>query len=201
MSKKFNYLAKRYECHEGTKKVFTDPISKLDFYGGGKFKDLVIHRNHLIISLLGSSPSDSIRWSCVNSASEKLDKYKLSVIEIDWSDGDALNFKKDFWIDLLSVIRTEKKDVTIYCLGGHGRTGTALSILASMCGVTDKDPVQYIRDKYCNKVVETQSQIDYIEEITDKVVSCKPKHIFYEGIYGHFGIQKKDNDTPKGFVY
>ena len=193
MSKKYKDLVAGYlkepECHFGTVKVFTDPISNIKFYAGGKFRDLVVYREHLLISLLGTSPSDTISWTCVQSAAELLDKYKLSVIEIDWTDGQALHLGKDFWLDLLSVIRTEKKSVTIYCMGGHGRTGTALSILAALCGASSGDPVQFVRDNYCTKVVETQTQINYIERMTNRKVYCKPKHMFETGFYSSSAIQ------------
>jgi protein-tyrosine phosphatase len=48
--------------------------------------------------------------------------------------------------------------VEIGCLGGHGRTGTALACLAVLAGTPPDDAVAWVRATYCEKAVETDAQ-------------------------------------------
>lgn len=52
--------------------------------------------------------------------------------------------------------------VEIGCLGGHGRTGTALACLAVLTGTPAGDAVAWIRDVYCEKAVETEEQRAFV---------------------------------------
>jgi len=52
--------------------------------------------------------------------------------------------------------------VEIGCLGGHGRTGTALACLAVMSGTPPGDAVAWIRGAYCEKAVETDEQRAFV---------------------------------------
>src|SRR5262245_23912762 len=94
-------------------------------------------------------------------------------INIYWPDYEAPAMGKKWWLELtkglLELAQKEKPtDMVVFCMGGHGRTGTALSILAALTGVVGKggDPVAYVRSKHCEKAVESTIQINYIKEIT-----------------------------------
>jgi protein-tyrosine phosphatase len=52
--------------------------------------------------------------------------------------------------------------VEIGCLGGHGRTGTALACLAVLSGVPAGDAVGWVRATYCAKAVETDEQEAFV---------------------------------------
>lgn len=53
------------------------------------------------------------------------------------------------------------KKVHAGCMGGHGRTGTFLAaVVAQMAGM--KDAIQYVRKHYCEKAVETNTQIKFL---------------------------------------
>ena len=70
----------------------------------------------------------------------------------------------DVYCDLIDIIYQklylENKNVGLFCLGGHGRTGYVA------CGVLGKlgyaDPIAQIRKVYCNSAVESNSQIKQI---------------------------------------
>ena len=62
------------------------------------------------------------------------------------------------------------KKVHCGCIGGHGRTGTFLAALCSEFG--EKDAISYVRKNYCQKAVESNSQVAFLAE--------------------HFGITKVD---------
>jgi hypothetical protein len=52
--------------------------------------------------------------------------------------------------------------VEVGCLGGHGRTGTALACLAVLAGHPAGDAVAWVRSGYCAKAVETPGQEAFI---------------------------------------
>jgi hypothetical protein len=55
--------------------------------------------------------------------------------------------------------------VEIGCLGGHGRTGTALACLAVLCGHPSGGAVAWVRSEYCDKAVETDEQEAFVAEL------------------------------------
>ena len=55
-----------------------------------------------------------------------------------------------------------KKDVYVGCMGGFGRTGLFLALLAKAAGVSR--PVAYVRNHYCARAVETDAQGRYIAD-------------------------------------
>lgn len=92
-----------------------------------------------------------------------------------WSEGESFlfhipdmgvpksadDFKK--LIEWLSLQLFAKKLVHIGCIGGHGRTGTVLAALVThMTG--NKDSIAYVRKHYCEKAVESVSQIKFLGE-------------------------------------
>jgi hypothetical protein len=48
------------------------------------------------------------------------------------------------------------------CIGGHGRTGTFLAALVAEHG--EKDAINYVRQHYCQKAVESASQIKFLHD-------------------------------------
>ena len=64
--------------------------------------------------------------------------------------------------DLLARARAGQR-VEVGCLGGHGRTGTALALLAVLAGAPPAEAVAWVRAAYCAKAVETAEQAAYVE--------------------------------------
>ena len=52
--------------------------------------------------------------------------------------------------------------VEIGCLGGHGRTGTALACLATLTGEPPRSAVSWVRANYCASAVETVAQENFV---------------------------------------
>ena len=52
--------------------------------------------------------------------------------------------------------------VEVGCLGGHGRTGTALACLAVLCGHPASEAVDWVRTSYCSAAVETTEQEAFV---------------------------------------
>jgi hypothetical protein len=53
--------------------------------------------------------------------------------------------------------------VEIGCLGGHGRTGTALACLAVLTGTPGDAAVEWVRANYCPDAVETAEQDKFVD--------------------------------------
>lgn len=83
---------------------------------------------------------------------------------VDWpdfgvpADADALRTALD---DLLARARGGEV-VEVGCLGGHGRTGTALACLAVLAGTPADDAVAWVRSTYCKGAVETEEQEAFV---------------------------------------
>ncbi len=52
--------------------------------------------------------------------------------------------------------------VLVFCLGGHGRTGTVLAGLIALLEPDVDDPVAEVRNRYCDRAVETREQAEWI---------------------------------------
>lgn len=65
------------------------------------------------------------------------------------------------------IARAQRGDsVEIGCLGGHGRTGTALACIAVLTGTPPADAVDWVRAHYCSKAVETDEQEALVRSFT-----------------------------------
>lgn len=54
--------------------------------------------------------------------------------------------------------------IEVGCIGGHGRTGTFLAIIALRNGVdTPLEAIEYVRKNYCEKAIESATQEWYVE--------------------------------------
>lgn len=60
------------------------------------------------------------------------------------------------------------KVVEVGCMGGHGRTGTALACMLVLQGLTAKRAINRIWSDYCEEAIETQRQIEFIKDCTNK---------------------------------
>jgi hypothetical protein len=66
--------------------------------------------------------------------------------------------------DLLDRARSGQR-VEVGCLGGHGRTGTALACLAVLGGQSGGDAVNWVRAKYCSEAIETPEQEAFVAAV------------------------------------
>ncbi len=148
------------------KKAFE--YKKLTFYGGPADKlfregpwDLVIRLSNV-----------STIYPETKEIPEFLTKYRNALlfrpksIDLNWADMGAPDLSKSAWRQLVNDVRKTSGRVAVCCMGGHGRTGTALSILYALLTGDKNDPIKKIRDNYDILAVESESQIEYIEFIT-----------------------------------
>lgn len=64
------------------------------------------------------------------------------------------------------------KQVYVGCMGGWGRTGLFLALMAKAAGIPD--PVEYVRENYTPKAVETREQYTYVQRFD---VSKVQRHV------------------------
>jgi hypothetical protein len=85
---------------------------------------------------------------------------------LDWPDfgvPDDVSRMRGALVDLLTRAR-QGQSVEVGCLGGHGRTGTALACLAILTGTPAAEAVAWVRSNYCEKAVETDQQVALVQD-------------------------------------
>jgi hypothetical protein len=81
---------------------------------------------------------------------------------VDWPDFGIPDAEppRDGLHRLLTQARSEA--VELGCMGGHGRTGTALAVLAVLAGCAADEAVTWVRAVYCPMAVETPEQEAFV---------------------------------------
>ena len=68
---------------------------------------------------------------------------------------------------LLTEIRRGRV-VEIACMGGHGRTGTALACLLVLQGLTPTRAMRRVWSRYCEEAIESHTQMEFIRAFASK---------------------------------
>lgn len=172
------------ECHWGSPWVFQDPASKLWVRAGGTSRGLIVPSNALLVDCTNGEAGAGL-FTFKNIKAVLLGRYqKIPRININWPDMGTPTMDQDFWEELIKVWRAHRKTLVVCCMGGHGRTGTSLSILAALTKALpekETDPVQWIRKVYCDHAVESDKQVKYIELMT----GCTVKSSGYKASFSN----------------
>ena len=149
-------------CHEGNVKAFSKGL--LTFYGGGTNKKCKYYAGMVVIDLANNFPP------LATVTGLKMPTFLSKVVEkriqIEWPDMQAGYLNREAWQALVADLKQlGKQDVLVCCMGGHGRTGTTLAILANLM-LGEKEPIKFIRKVYCDHAVENQKQVEYINYVT-----------------------------------
>jgi len=64
------------------------------------------------------------------------------------------------------------EQVEIGCIGGHGRTGTALACLAILTGQPRETAVEWVRANYCPEAVESAEQRAFVATFPGRMESA-----------------------------
>lgn len=126
----------------------------------------------VIISLLGSVRAKQTHFHLSRGSRRvfaNLAAYQQkrnNVICIDWPDMQAPDLDREFWIAMVQDLKQVQGKAVLYCMGGHGRTGTALCAIAQIAeyapAIESGDVIQWVRQNYCCEAVETDSQVRYL---------------------------------------
>ena len=119
---------------------------------------------------------------------------KVPSLSIDWADGTAHTLDVTWWETLIEAIKALPlgSSVAVCCVGGTGRTGTVLAVLAALSGQLgpdDSDPVQWLRDHYYDEAVESEEQMWYVEDITGLLIAAYPSNYLYQPPIAPHGTQ------------
>jgi protein-tyrosine phosphatase len=89
---------------------------------------------------------------------------------LDWPDFGVPATMPPVLAALQSVLAKARagERVELGCLGGHGRTGTALACLAAMTGQPADTAVDWIRANYCGKAVKTTEQEEFVRSLLSR---------------------------------
>lgn len=182
-------------CHNGPTLVLSNEKG-LEVYGASKTEaEKHFYEFDLVLSLDSCKPAKTpilrhTEFSLSKSSgySQLLHKYspKTEHLRLIWPDMDVPNVDKEFWIEFCNVIKKKGRDrfrydgkykVMVHCIGGHGRTGTALCIMAHLCmesGFSDGKLLKNVRKLHCSHALESNSQLKYVEDIVGFTVEGSP---------------------------
>lgn len=154
-------------CRHEPTEVFK--IDGVEYYGGSESKAGFF--DGVTICLLGRSTEVK---PCVEVAKHRKNqfnglatqKYLARPIDlsINWRDMGAPPLIPEFWRQLhASIVKMQAETALFFCMGGHGRTGTALAaMLVCNRGYSPKQALLEVRESYCDQAVESDSQIRYL---------------------------------------
>ena len=84
---------------------------------------------------------------------------------IDWPDFATPDMPLAFWQQLLRVVQRKRRTL-VFCMGGQGRTGTCLGILAMLSQrITGEEAIKLVRATYKVHAVETKEQERQIKRL------------------------------------
>jgi len=117
------------------------------------------------VSLLGDNPYDRDAVPAFGLYFDERWDPPWAHAHVDWPDfglpADVAGLRAAL-VDLLDRARAGDQ-VELGCLGGHGRTGTALACLAVLTGTPAGEAAGWVRAHYCPKAVETDAQRSFVE--------------------------------------
>lgn len=79
--------------------------------------------------------------------------------------------------------RANDERVEVACMGGHGRTGTALSCLTVLDGLAADAAISYVRTHYDPAAVETPEQADYVSQFAARRARSAGRRVVRAGAY------------------
>ena len=176
MSNWMNGLGKKHGCHTGNPVVFE--VDGITVHGGGTSRQGGWERMDVMPDL-AMGPRQVMSFE---TATKVPDGFSCAshvggdtplIISIDWPDfGIPTDVGREFWLALVDDIkRLGIKTISTQCVGGHGRTGVQLSILAHMLGAIEKPDayslIKWVQSNYCHHAVETSGQQRYVAEMCE----------------------------------
>ena len=94
---------------------------------------------------------------------------------IDWRDFGLPTNEEAAVEAIVDMYRRAKEGwrIEVGCIGGHGRTGTALACMGVLAGLSPKEAIKYVRKNYCTETLENAKQEWWVEWF-DAYVNLKP---------------------------
>jgi len=173
-SSALNYDVKKSHGHKPTRIMEGDHNGGWALYIGSRYgvRDSTDEYD-TIVNLTGNSIFGEYKCHIIPKHFPKLMKYNEvppdipqaaeREILLNWPNYGVPHLQFQFWVDLFDQIKYSKKTL-LFCLGGHGRTGTATCLLMLASGVqSDGDEaILWLRKHYCSEVVEGSQQRELV---------------------------------------
>lgn len=89
------------------------------------------------------------------------------ILALNWPDYGIIDFPLEFWREMARIVQGHKKTL-VYCVGGHGRTGTFLACLLRAFGYDGEEAIKLVKERYCQDAIEAVKQTEYIKRMDVK---------------------------------
>lgn len=155
----WNTFPKKTCSHYGIKPVATLRSSATLYVANAR--NLSVSYTDLILDLAGSAEgylNGFVRGSQRFRALNEL-VHMPEIVRLMWDDYDIPPVGLDFWLAMLPLLDGH---VTITCIGGHGRSGTAVAALLVADGWDAQKAIDHVRQTHCELAIETRYQEEYV---------------------------------------
>lgn len=90
------------------------------------------------------------------------------ILRLDWADMKEPPVTLEFWRELWNLVPQDGHTL-FCCVGGHGRTGTALAamMIADNPAMSADEAIKTVRKLHCQNAIESLAQEDYLKSIAD----------------------------------
>lgn len=176
------FYARCTKRHDGSEYIFKFGSKTI---GGAKGSDLDSKYSSLVIDLAGIFMERVDRWKRdaesarlfiksgpdrFNVLKEFIDNSETNmkipeILRLDWPDMRKPPVTLRFWEEMWDLL--PEGHTVFCCVGGHGRTGTALAsmMIAADRKMTAENAIKIVRELHCDSAIETLSQETYLEDI------------------------------------
>lgn len=135
----------------------------------GKRYDVMDKLNdfNIAVNLTGDSVKMNHRFGEFTQLEKYSSNYRFKEIVLDWPDYGVVYFPLDFWLELTEVIKKNGGKGLFFCIGGHGRTGTAIAaMMITYLGWDAWRAIDWIRKNYCIEAIESKEQENYLVRLS-----------------------------------
>ena len=200
------------KCHTGNVLVFQH-ASGAGLYLGGWTRDAWPKAGWAVIDLTGNKDLKAGEISADNMVAANAFSSVLAttasdniVLRLPIKDMNIPSWERAVW---LALVEDTKKllaagvNILICCTGGHGRTGLAAAILMGLLTDNEEiktDPITWLRKNYCEEIVETIPQAQYVWkmlELEGKPPEAATKYYLQGNYQGNWQQGNLVNTSPK----
>jgi protein-tyrosine phosphatase len=104
-------------------------------------------------------------WGDINYYFSILRKYKLEFIHVPIEDNMPPTMEQ--FVEILKWIKSNNSPLLVHCVGGIGRTGTILSSILTLEGLSWEESIANVR-KVREGAVQSYQQMLFVKEVEEK---------------------------------